>query len=182
MNERIKQDIIDVLNKSITLIETEEHPGQGLTEVSDHIIHDASLYQDEDSVSTAVLIHALSKIVSKCCEKELSFKHFANPLKKMREYLVKDNAKFFREELKKEIREIQKLDEKLKVYVQEVLERAKIKKGSKMHEHGISIARTAEILGISQWELQQYIGVQKEFSRQTMPVRKRLEIARELFL
>jgi len=181
MNARIKEDILEVLKQAILLIDTEEHPGQGLTEVSDHVIHDATLYQDEDSISTAILVYALSKTVGKCCEKEIPFRHFAEPLRKMHTYLSKDNYKFFRDELKRAIHEIKKTDEKLNVYVQEVFERAKIKKGSKMHEHGISIARTAEILGISQWELQQYVGIQPETSKQTMPVHKRLEITRALF-
>ncbi len=181
MNARIKEDILEVLKKAISLFETEEHPGQGLTEISDHVIHDATLYQDEDSISTAILIYALSKTVGKCCEKGIPFRQFAEPLRKMHEYLSKDNYKLFADELKKAIHEIKKEDEKLNVYVQEVFERAKIKKGSKMHEHGVSIARTAEILGISQWELQQYVGIQPETSRQTMPAHKRLEIARILF-
>lgn len=181
MNDRIKEDILDVLKKAIILLDTEEHPGQGLTEVSDHVIHDATLYQDEDSISTAIFIYALSKTIGKCCEKGIPFKQFADPLRKMQDHLNKNNYKLFRDELKQAIREIKKTDEKLNVYVQEVFERAKIKKGSKMHEHGVSIARTAEILGISQWELQQYVGIQPETSKQTMPVRRRLEITRALF-
>ena len=181
MNDRIKEDILNVLKKAINLLDKAEHPGQGLTEISDHVIHDATLYQDEDSISTAIFIYALSKTIGKCCEKGIPFKQLIIPLKKMQDHLNKNNYKLFRDELKQAIREIKKADEKLNVYVQEVFERAKIKKGSKMHEHGVSIARTAEIIGISQWELQEYVGIQPETSKQTMPVRRRLETARALF-
>ena len=62
-----------------------------------------------------------------------------------------------------------------------MLDAARIKKGSKMHQHGISMARTAELLGITQWELQDYIGKQQEWKIKEMPVLKRLKIAREMF-
>lgn len=181
MNEKIKQDIIAVLKESVEIIDTQEYPAQGLTETSNKVIHDAGIYQDEDSIYTAVLIHALSKTIQKCCENKIPFKKFAEPLKRMQQYLSRNNMKLFRREISKMISEIQKTDEKLKSYVQEVLERAKIKKGSKIHEHGISIARTATILGLTQWELQQYIGVQAEFTEQTIPAKKRLDTARGLF-
>lgn len=181
MNPKIKEDILAVLKESIELIETQEFPAQGLVETSNKVIHNASIYQDEDSIYTAVLIYALSKTIQYCCEKEIPFKKFSYPLKKMQEYLGKNNFKLFRREISKMISDIRKTDEKLKTYVQEVLDRSKIKKGSKIHEHGISIARTAAILGLTQWELQEYVGVQKEFAAETTPVKKRLEIARGLF-
>jgi len=181
MNEKIKQDILAVLKESIKLIEQEEFPAQGLLETSNKVIHNASVYQDEDSIYIAVLIYALSKTIQHCCEKELPFKKFSEPLKRMFKYLSQNNLKLFRREISISISTIRKTDEKLKAYVQEVLDRAKIKKGSKLHEHGISIARTAAILGITQWELQEYIGTQPEFAGKTMPAIQRLEIARNLF-
>jgi len=181
MKPKIKQDILAVLQKAVSLIETEEYPSQGLTEISDHIIHNASLYQDEDSTLIAVLTYALSKTIQKLCEQEKQFRQFSEPLKKMHHYLSKNNIKLFRKEISKALGHIRKTDKRLKTYVEEALDRARIKKGSKLHEHGISIARTANILGISQWELQEYIGIKPEFAPKTMPVLKRLAIARELF-
>jgi len=181
MKPKIKQDILAVLHEAISLIETEEYPAQGLVKISNRIIHNASLYQDEDSTLIAVLVYALSKTIQKLCEQEKQFRQFSEPLKKMHHYLSKNNIKLIRKEISKTISQIRKTDKKLKNYVEEVLNRAKIKKGSKLHEHGISIARTANILGISQWELQEYIGIKPEFAPKTMPVLKRLAIARELF-
>ena len=78
--------------------------------------------------------------------------------------------------------EIGKCDAKLKVYIQEVLQQSKIKKASKLHEHGISIARTAELLGLSQWELQNYIGkTVTEIPHDGVRVRDRVKLTRELF-
>jgi hypothetical protein len=35
---------------------------------------------------------------------------------------------------------------------------SKISKGSRLYEHGISIGRTAKLLGVSKWDLMQYAG------------------------
>ena len=67
--------------------------------------------------------------------------------------------------------------------MQEVIEEAKIKKGYKLHEHGISLGRTAEILGISQWELMNYVGKTKISDVDIVPtdVVQRLKLARGIF-
>ena len=80
------------------------------------------------------------------------------------------------------LRNISKQDAKMKLYIQQVIERAKVKKASKMHEHGISIARTAELLDLSQWELQSYIGkTVREIPHDGMTAKERLQKARALF-
>ncbi len=181
MRDVIKEDILDVLGQAIKILEKEEHPEHGLSELSNHVIHDASIFQDDDSVSVAVLIYALSKIVQHCCEKGIEHKSMAKDLKIAYEFLSKNNISGYRAAIKDMFMQIKNMDNKLKLYIQEVLDKAKIKKGSKMHEHGISTARTAEILGITQWELQNYVGKQQEFEVTEMPAKKRLEIAREMF-
>ena len=181
MKEPIKGDSIYVLNHSIQAILTEESPSQTLRELSNRVIHNASIFQDEDSVSVAVLIYALSKVIQSYCEKEMNFKQFAKPLQNMKGFLSKNNYKLYNSELRKIISSIKKADKKLKEYMQEVFDRSKIKKGSKLHEHGISIARTANLLGITQWELQQYVGIHPSLVKEEFSVIKRLNIARGLF-
>ncbi len=76
---------------------------------------------------------------------------------------------------------INKIDTKLKLYIEEVISKAKVKKGSKLHEHGLSIARTAEVLGISQWELMNYVGKTTISTVDGVDVKTRLNFARKLF-
>ena len=78
---------------------------------------------------------------------------------------------------------IRTIDKKLKLYIHEVILQAQIKKGCKLCEHGISVARAAEVLGISQWELAQYLGKTTLIDRFSEPVNVsyRLKIARGLF-
>lgn len=183
MEQRIKEDILAVLEKAVIALSSEAHPNHELAKISNQVIHNASVYQDHDSVSVAVLIYALSKALQRCCEKsEMNYEAFSDRLQRAYDALVTDDYEGFHLQLKFLFGAVHKLDSKLKLYIQEVLDKARLKKGTKMHEHGISLARTAEIFGISRWELMDYLG------KTTMPedgigltVKQRLTMARSLF-
>lgn len=180
MLPQVKEDIINVLDLSLKALKEEQH--QELGEISNHIIHDASVFQDDDSLSVAVLIYALSKIVQRCCEKGISYSPVLPLLENAKEALKKNDLGRYNSSIQNVFKFITKIDSKIKLYIQEVIQKAKIKKGSKLHEHGLSIARTAEILGISQWELTEYISkVSYETVKEGMSVKERLKKARELF-
>ena len=59
-----------------------------------------------------------------------------------------DNEKDYKKASKSLIQTIDKLDYKLRGYMIKVIEKAKVHKASRLHEHGISVGRTAEILGV----------------------------------
>ena len=46
----------------------------------------------------------------------------------------------------------------VKQYIDEFINQAEIKKGTKIYDHGVSLGQAANILGISQWELMNYVG------------------------
>ena len=74
-------------------------------------------------------------------------------------------------------------DTQLNLYAGDVLHHAKIKKGCKICDHGVSCAKSAELLDISQWELMQYMG-KTTYADQVPPgidMRTRLNIARSMF-
>ncbi|MBW2986374.1 hypothetical protein KY333_03310 [Candidatus Woesearchaeota archaeon] len=181
MRDVIKEDLISVLGQALEMIKSKELPVQDLKELSNHVIHDASIFQDDDSVSIAVLIYALSNVIPYCEEQRIKYGVLVSSLQKAYTAITANDYAKYRATIKQMFNQIKKIDEKLKIYVQEVLDRARIKKGSKLHAHGISIARTAEILGLTQWELQNYIGKQGYFDIKEMPVRQRLKTAREAF-
>ena len=82
------------------------------------------------------------------------------------------------------LKNIGMIDKKLTWYISAVLERAKIVKGSKLYEHGLSVGKAAALLGISQYELMSYIGKTKIidiYAEEVVPVAKRLAYAKKLF-
>ena len=61
---------------------------------------------------------------------------------------------------------------------------AKIKKARKIYEHGISLGRVSELVGISEWELMNYTSQTKFHDRselKTISVRDRLKTLKKVF-
>jgi hypothetical protein len=153
MNPIIKKDILNVLRASVEIVKNNEL--LKLREISDHVIHNASVFQDKDSITIAVTIYALSKM--QAIKKDIgrfALIHLINAV----DFLERGEEEKYEDEMKNIMQDISKNDEKTKFYIQEVFELAQIKKGSKMFEHGISMGQVADSLGISLWDLMEYIG------------------------
>lgn len=182
MNEIIKKDIIAIISKTIVILrKKEERDVIELKGLSNHTIHNASIFQDADSASIAILIYSLSKIIEREFGK-FDYKPVLNILNSSYSYLKKDNFAEYRKTIKRLFNLISSIDSRLKLYIEEVIRQAQIKKGSQLYRHGISLARAAEILGISQWELMDYIGHTKIIDKEEkLDIRSRLEFTRRLF-
>lgn len=179
MRQIIKEDIQNVLKKVIEAVKKEDY--STLTELSNHTIHDASIFQEDDPLTLAVIVYALSKIIHRSIETNKPRPEVLPSLEKALKALENDDDNEYRAIIKNILREIGQYDTQLKLYIQEVIQQARIKKASKIYEHGISIARTAELLGLSQWELQNYIGkTMIEVPHDGPKVTERLRKAREL--
>ncbi len=182
MDEVVKKDILRVLSDVTNILKVEEEKDVAdLRELSNHVIHDASIFQDEDSVSIAILIYSLSKVIERR-EGKLNYKVLLGLIRDAKNDLEQNRIDGYRKVIKKLFRFISTIDTKLKLYIEQVINQAEIKKGSKLYAHGISLGRAAEILGISQWELMFYIGKTKlPDIKGGVSVRQRLSYARGLF-
>ena len=181
MYDVIRRDILQVLTDLGNLLKSNDNKNPTkIKELSNHVIHNASVFQDEDSVSVAIMIYSLSKIMER---DHVDCAKFLNILSSAIEALKANNDESFRKSMKSMFDNIRSMDKKLKLYIYEVINQAQIKKGCKMCEHGLSVARAAEILGISQWELMNYLGkttMLDNFS-ESIKVSSRLKFARSLF-
>ena len=183
MHEIIKRDIISVLSKVAEILKVKEETDVAeIKELSNHVIHNASVFQDEDSISIAILIYSLSKIIERK-QRDLDYGKVMKMMNSAIDSLNSNQDDSFRKSVKEMFTFIRTMDEKLKLYIHEVINQAQIKKGCKLCEHGISVGRAAEVLGISQWELMHYLGKTTIMDQLEDPVSvaKRLKIARSLF-
>jgi hypothetical protein len=182
MDSAVKKDIIQVLTQTISLIKKKDFVA--LREISNNIIHDASIFQDRYSTQTAVIVYALSKILERFTQKnqEIPVK-VTDAINQFIENVISGNENACDFSIKNIFDEIVKLDERLPWHVQLVIEKAHIVKGSNLYRHGLSIGRVAEILGISQWDLMSYIGKTRIADKEKAPVdiKGRLNFARKLF-
>jgi hypothetical protein len=187
MKEIIKKDILSVLKKSIVAIKNKNI--FVLREQSNHTVHNSSIFQDKYSILTAVVIYSIYKILEKYeFKNKISDKSLENflffELKKSISCLEKDDFKGYIYSLKKIMKEMNNLDSRLGSFVDQVIHVTKIKKATKIHEHGISSERVADLLGIPTWEVMSYIGHTKTFDDSlniSESVENRLKLTKRIF-
>lgn len=180
MEEVVRQDIFEVLRQGTSALNNGD--SFRLKELSNQVIHNASIFQDEDSISIAVLMYALSKVVERGA---LDIENVTPLLERAKSSLESLNMDQYRLAIKLAVRKVSEADSRLKLFVNNVIEQAQLKKGGKIVMHGVSVARTANILGISRWELMQYLG-RTTFSEadrmdETVSLNDRIALARKVF-
>ncbi|MFC1691805.1 hypothetical protein ACFL0W_06525 [Nanoarchaeota archaeon] len=181
MIKPVIKDLLAALNQVIEILGKKDF--FLLKDLSNHTIHNASVFQDEDSLSIAILIYALSKILIRTEEQKKLVKKIIKSLQDSEGFLRKNDFKAYRENIQSIFSIISKEDSRLKLFIQQVVNQAQINKGGKLHEHGISIARASQMLGLSRWELMSYIGKTSygEVEEDIQNVKNRMNFARSLF-
>ena len=160
-----------------------------LKELSNRTVHSASVYQDTDSITVAVIIYALHKIVARPdYEKFKEWPLFIETVNSSLARAVNDLKKDRIEDFEKDLRAIREIVDKLsghfKKYIEEVFRIALISKASRIYEHGVSMEQTASLLGITLFELAEYAGktgISDVDLDSTITIDKRLKMAMEFF-
>jgi len=182
MELKVMEDAADILGKAANILRTQDDKDiLDLKNLSNLTIHNASLFQDECSVSVAVLIYSLYKVISRR-DNHLNYQKIVKLMDRIIYTLKNDDEKRFRILIKQAFSEVSRIDSKIGLYVSEVITEAQIKKGCKLCEHGLSIAKASEVMGISQWELMKYFGNTSMDDISGVAVVDRLKFARGLFL
>jgi predicted HTH domain antitoxin len=157
--------------------------------LSNQTINTASLTQDLDNVAVAVMVYSLSKILEREDYKRLKgwslfYKNFLVSIDKAIADLRNGDEEKLREDFERINKSIRRLSGKLKKYVEEIFRRSKINKASRIHEHGISLERTARLLGISLYELSDYVGktgISDVPESRTLNAKSRIKLAEDFF-
>lgn len=176
MQEIVRQDILSVLRSALTAVKS--HNMELLKELSDQTLHNASIYQDKDSISIGVLLYALSKTFAQMDEGKVE-----DQLSRAENSLNRGDLEAYSKRVRELLDDVIKTDKDLNPYIQKVMDQAEIKKGSRMYEHGISLAQSADMLGVSQWEMMKYLGQTKiaDSFEEEYPLNERIKHARSLF-
>jgi hypothetical protein len=160
-----------------------------LKELSNKTINTASAQQDSASITTAVIIYTLSKLVEREDYKKIKnwdtfVKKFNSILNLAVKAIDDNNREAYERYMQKARQTLESQSIVLKPYIQDVLKKASINKASKIYEHGISLEQTSKLLGITQWELSDYIGgrdLADIKQNQTLDVKQRAKMAMEFF-
>ncbi|MBS3099569.1 hypothetical protein J4462_05115 [Candidatus Pacearchaeota archaeon] len=133
-----------------------------LKELSNQTVHDSCHYQDEASITIAVLLYAFSKIIersdfNKIKKWDLFVKKFNAILSLAVKAINENNFEAYQNYVQQARKSLESHSINIKPYIQDVLRKAAINKGSKVYSHGLSLERTSKLLGVSQWALSEYI-------------------------
>lgn len=177
---------LSVLKQTLEAIQKDDPTP--LKELSNQTIHCATK-GDIDNLNIAIIIYSLGKIFSRNDYRTQkgweSFKKMVLiSLKSSINDLENKNEEKFRQDFNLIRKAINKISGKLKKYIEEVFEKAEIAKASRIHEHGISAEKTAKMLGISMFDLQNYAGqtgISEVSLNQTINVKTRIKMLEELF-
>ena len=180
------ENILRIFEETKNAIQKED--SVKLKDLSNQTIHTASVYQDPDNVAVAVIVYSLSKIIERQYHKQPKGQRFLNSIILLIDNLIialqkKDEAKF-KQNLELIRKTINKLSGKLKIYIQDVFRKASINKASRIYEHGISMEKTAKLLGITMFELANYAGqtgISDVRESKTLDVKSRIKLAMEMF-
>ncbi len=157
--------------------------------LSNQTTNTASLTQDPDNIMVAVIVYSIGKILERSCYQSLRgwntfYRNVAVFLDESIKDIEKDDEKGFRKDFEMIRKSINKLSGKLKRYIQEVFRKASINKASRLYEHGVSMEQTAELLGITMFELADYAGktgIPDVPVARTMDAKTRIKLAMDMF-
>ncbi|MEM0465602.1 MAG: hypothetical protein QXW97_02785 [Candidatus Pacearchaeota archaeon] len=159
-----KEHILEILKQVKNALRKKDYVK--IKNLSNQVVHSSSIEQDPNIIFTAVIIYSLSKLIERNYYQKYSnwnefYKDYINAIDRIIRALEKDNLRLYTQEISNVNRLIEKLSGELKNFISDVFRKAKINKASKIYEHGISMSKTAKILGISIWELAEYAGQKK---------------------
>jgi len=157
----VKRDVLDALQETIFAIEKKQY--SDLHMISDHVLHSIVVYQDPELVDLSVAIYSLDKILEK--EKYANHpkvkafvKNILGMFKDAKNSVQKNDHDEYADLLKQVLKCIQDFSKSIKFYIDDLLHFAKIKKGTKLYEHGLSLGRASELVGVAKWDLMPAIG------------------------
>jgi hypothetical protein len=160
-----------------------------LKSLSDQTVHSATVSQDADNVIVAVLVYSLGKVMERANYRNMEgwAGFYSAVLKNLNEAIVALEARkvvLARKSLGRIRERLNEIEGNLGRYVKDVFRKAEVNKAFKLYEHGLSSERTADLLGVSLWDLASYIGQSNIGDAKvgvTMPVKDRVKMAEGFF-
>jgi len=182
-----EQNVLQILREAKIFFQDSDP--KNLKMLSNQTIHSATISQDPDNVIVAVLIYSLGKVLERENYRNMGGwdEFYDSSLKNLElaiQSLENNNVKKTRVYLGKIRNGLNSIDGDLGKYIKDIFKKAEINKAFKLYEHGISSEQTAEILGISLWDLASYIGqstISEAKIGMSLPVKKRIEIVEDFF-
>jgi len=178
----IKKDLLHIFTRAAEILEKRDPSDlEELKELSEHAIEDVAVHKDIDLVSATVLVYSIYKILPEL--KDEDYKDLQSEFKRALTNLQQNQLGRYNQSIKTLYDIIRKGNAKVKIHLQDVMHAARIKKSASLLRKGLSIGQAAGLMGLSNWDLQQYVGgtIITETRKETFPENKRLSFALKMF-
>jgi len=178
MDPETKANLIKTLQElRIILLPTHVHSFE-LKRLSNQLMEDVALFHHRETISVSVLVYSLYKIFQKNPTIGTSL---LIPL--IDKAIAAENVTLFRTSIKNLFDAVKKYDKDIDVNVKQLIKHAEVKRGMKAYAHGLSIGHAADIIGVSKWEIMEYLGTSnyEDDVHFRIDARSRLEFVRSLF-
>ena len=160
-----------------------------LKDLSNETLHSATIHQDSLNTITAVLVYALSKILQRDHYKHIEgwdkfYKDLLTHWDEAIAALEKNDAEKVILAEGKIRQSLNEISGDLSIYIKDIFRKAGINKAFKLYEHGLTAQSTAELFGVSLWDLATYIGqstISEANISQTLPEKTRVKYAEDFF-
>lgn len=159
-----------------------------LKELSNQTLHCATCIQDAGSISIAVMNYALAKLIER--DQHIRIKNWNLIVKKLTLYfqvaiseLKKGNVPKYEKSLIDARKTLTGISD-IKSAIKEVMSKSAINKASKLYEHGLSMGQTANLLGVTNWDISEYASQRANIpisSGRKLNVKSRAQMALQFF-
>ncbi|MFH1608326.1 MAG: hypothetical protein ABIA78_04300 [archaeon] len=181
-----EENILRILEETKTAVQNNDT--FKIKQLSDQTNNTVARTQDPDNIAVAVIVYAIGKILERGYQNQngwdIFYKNMLVYLDKAIVSIKSKKPEEFSRSLELMRGSITKLSGNLKKYISDVFRKASINKASKIYEHGISMEKTASLLGITMFELASYAG-EREIAdtpeSNTLGVKQRIKLAMEMF-
>lgn len=181
MHKEVKRVLLEAFSAVLSLLKSGTKDEDPFRIVSEQAIEDVAVYKDIDLIAVTVFLYSLAKIVPR-----LSDEQYATLLKAVQRAqttLREGDLTKYNRAVKQLYRQVREYNAHIKEHLQDVLDAAKIKKGTSLLHKGLSMGQAAGLMGLSNWDLQQYAGktTALDLHDEVIPAPERLEKAFALF-
>ena len=155
MKKEVKKEILHDLGEVLRILEQKDlQDPEELRRLSNHSINVVAAYKDLDVISITVLIYSIYKVVQRLepYDYKLLQRHLTSALQSLKQ----GDLHKYNKSIKNAYRTVKKSTSKVKEHLQNVMDAARIKKGSILLQHGLSMGQAAGLMGLSNWDLQEY--------------------------
>jgi len=145
MNEVIRKDILKILSRTIEILKVKEEKDiEELKKLSDQAVEGVALHKNLDLISISVLVYSFYKIAKLISPED--YKDILKELEFAKEHLEKNNLGRYNRSIKTLFDLVRRCDAKIKEHLQDIMQAARIKKGTVLLQKGLSIGQAAGLI------------------------------------